>query len=73
MKLLILLKIYNTIFLGFDKNAELLIKNGADVNLANKNGATPLDISAFNGKYSIFHNLKTQHHTMTYFKCEKDK
>lgn len=37
------------IYSGFDKNADLLIKNGADVNLANKNGATPLDIAAFNG------------------------
>lgn len=35
---------------GYEKNADLLIKNGADVNLANKNGATPLHIAAFNGK-----------------------
>lgn len=38
---------------GYDKNAELLIKNGANVNLANKNGATPIDIAAFNGKKPI--------------------
>lgn len=41
------------LFSGYDKNAELLIKNGADVNLANKNGATPIDIAAFNGKKPI--------------------
>lgn len=34
---------------GYEKNADLLIKNGADVNLANKNGATPLHIASFNG------------------------
>lgn len=45
--------LYFDLFSGYEKNAELLIKNGADVNLANKNGATPLDIAAFNGS-SIF-------------------
>lgn len=46
-------------FLGNDKLAELLIKNGADVNITKKGGlSTPLHMAALNG--SILKNVLKQ-------------
>lgn len=41
------------IHLGLKKVVELLIKNGANINAANKDGNTSLIVSAENGKLTI--------------------
>lgn len=51
-------------FLGFDKIAELLIENGADVNIVGNNDLTPLMYAADKGWYSSNYVLNT-------FKCTK--
>ena len=42
------------------KIINLLIENGANVNVANKNGVTPLTISVKSGKADILKNLIAQ-------------
>lgn len=43
-------------FLGFNKTAELLIQNGANVNFVGSNGDTALNHAAFNGEIILQFN-----------------
>lgn len=44
---------YIFVYSGHQEVAELLIKNGANVNIKNSNGFTPLMVAAGNGNFQI--------------------